>query len=237
MDGQARRLAAAMVAAVAMAWAGCAQAGAAVAAFSAAPAAVPGDAGLVTRWVLDAGDHRGRPFAVVDKKQARLYVFDARGRLAGATPALLGATPGDHIVPGVGERAQRGAVRADERTTPAGRFEAEPGVNHTGEHVVWADYESAFAIHRLRPGNSHAARAARLATPAAGDKRVSLGCVVVPVAFYRDVVERVLGNGRSVVYVLPETRRVHDVFGRLQAAAHARMAQARLLPTPFDAVN
>ncbi|MES2940693.1 MAG: L,D-transpeptidase [Pseudomonadota bacterium] len=222
---------AAGVAAAAMAWVGLAQA--------AVPAQdLAGDAGLVRRWVLESGDHRGHPFAVVDKKQARLYVFDTRGRLAGSTAALLGATRGDHIVPGVGERAQTGQVRADERTTPAGRFDAEPGVNNTGEHVVWADYASAFAIHRLRPGRALQARQLRLASPGAGDKRVSLGCVVVPVAFYRGVVEPMLGRSRSVVYVLPETRSVHDVFARLQAAAHApRVAQARFLLTSFDAVN
>jgi hypothetical protein len=32
--------------------------------------------------------------------------------------------------------------------------------------------------------------------------------VVVPVAFYQSVVQRVLGASKSVVYVLPETRPV-----------------------------
>lgn len=27
------------------------------------------------KWVLQSGDHRGRPFAIVDKKAASLYVF------------------------------------------------------------------------------------------------------------------------------------------------------------------
>lgn len=154
--------------------------------------------------VLRSGDARGRPFAVVDKLRARIYVFDAQARLAGHSPALLGSTPGDHTVPGVGERAQTGEVRPDERTTPAGRFEARPGRNDKGEHVVWVDYASAFAIHRLRPGFSHGPRAARFASGSAADLRVSWGCVVVPVAFYSRVVEPVLGAGPSVVYVMPE---------------------------------
>lgn len=166
------------------------------------------------RWIQRTADNKGRPFAVVDKKQARLYVFDARGRLAGISVALLGATPGDHIVPGVGERAQRGEVRADERTTPAGRFDAIPGRNLSGEHVVWADYASAFAIHRLRPGRAQAPRQRRMDSESPEDNRVSLGCVIVPVAFYKDVVQRVLGHERSVVYVLPETRRFKDLFGQ-----------------------
>ena len=47
-------------------------------------------------------------------------------------------------------------------TTPAGRFEAEPGINNKGEQVVWVDYDSAFAIHRLRPGFAYQSRATRL---------------------------------------------------------------------------
>lgn len=169
---------------------------------------------LVT-WALKTGDPRGRPFAVVDKRAAHLYVFHADGRLAGHSQALLGSTIGDHTVPGVGQRAQTGDVGPDERTTPAGRFEAMPGHNDKGEHVVWVDYQSAFAIHRLRPGFAYKARSTRLAHGDASDKRVSWGCVVVPVAFYTDVVERVLGAGRSVVYVLPETRSLQQVFRAL----------------------
>jgi len=37
--------------------------------------------------------------------------------------------------------------------------------------------------------------------------------VVVPVAFYDDVVSPLLGRQRGVVYVLPETRPVGEMFG------------------------
>ena len=57
-----------------------------------------------------------------------------------------------------------------------------------------------------------AARATRLASADAGDKRMSWGCVVVPVAFYTQVVDRVLGHVRSVVYVMPETSPLQKVF-------------------------
>jgi hypothetical protein len=182
-------------------------------AWAGAPDVVPsGEARDFIAWVQRSGDANGRPFAVVDKQRAAIHVYDARGRLQGTSVVLLGATFGDHSVPGVGERAQLGQVRADERTTPAGRFDAVPGTNLSGEHVVWADYASAFAIHRLRPGRSWKVRAARMDTPSPADNRVSLGCVIVPVAFYTDVVQRVLGRGRSVVYVLPETRPLKELF-------------------------
>jgi hypothetical protein len=176
--------------------------------------AASAEARSLVGWVQQTGDARQRPFAVVDKRAAQLYVFTADGRLAGQTPVLLGSAPGDHTAPGVGAHAQSGHVPPNERTTPAGRFEAEPGQNASGEPIIWVDFDSAFAIHRLRPGFSYRARSDRLAAGAAQSRRMSWGCVVVPVAFYQQVVDKVLGHSASVVYVLPETRSV-------QAFVHA----------------
>jgi hypothetical protein len=170
------------------------------------------DARSLVDWVLDSKDAKGRPFAVVDKQAAHIYVFHGDGRLAGHSAALLGSALGDHTVPGVGARAQTGSVPPEERTTPAGRFEAQPGENAKGEHVVWVDYASAFAIHRLRPGFAYQARSTRLATDQPMGKRVSWGCVVVPVQFYEQVVQSVLGRSRSVVYVMPEAGPLSAVF-------------------------
>ena len=157
------------------------------------------------KQILASADHGGRPFAIVDKKSATLAVYLGDGRLVGATPVLLGQTPGDQSVPGVGERAQVGQLRPGDRTTPAGRFATEPGHNLSGEPIVWVDYASALAIHRVRPGPSQERRVQSLASPDARDRRMSAGCVVVPEAFYEAVVQPVLGRGPGVVYVLPET--------------------------------
>jgi hypothetical protein len=175
------------------------------------------DARQLVDWVLKSGDPQGRPFAVVDKRAAHIYIFNADGSLASHSQALLGSTFGDHTVPGVGQRAQTGFVDEDERTTPAGRFEATPGHNNKGEHVVWVDYASAFAIHRLRPGFAYEARSTRLKTTRSADKRVSWGCVVVPVSFYENVVEPVLGASHSVVYVMPETVSMKALFQELDS--------------------
>jgi hypothetical protein len=169
-------------------------------------------------WIKQSGDPQGRPFAVVDKRNAMLYVFGADGRLAGSSAALLGSARGDHSVPGVNERTQAGTLRSEDKTTPAGRFEAQPGRNLQGEDVVWVDYASAFAIHRVRPGKAWKARAERLASANPSDKRVSWGCVVVPVDFYERVVAGVLGAGRSVVYVLPESQPAKAFFDALEAS-------------------
>ena len=170
--------------------------------------------GLAQR-ILASADHRGLPFAIVDKKAATLSIYLGDGRLVGSTPALLGQTPGDRSVPGVGERAQNGQLRIDDRTTPAGRFMSEPGHNLAGEAIVWIDYPSALAIHRVRPGPAQERRVQGLASPDARDRRLSAGCVVVPEAFFDAVVRPVLGRGPGVVYVMPEE----------QARAAARQAQ------------
>lgn len=174
------------------------------------------DAQTLVQWVLSSGDAGGKPFAVVDKRAARIWVFDANARLVGSSPALLGQAPGDHSVPGVGTRVLSG-IPISERTTPAGRFASEPGHNHKGEPIVWVDYEAALAIHRLRPAPAQERRPERLASESPADNRISLGCVVVSEAFYDQVVAPTLGRSAGVVYVLPETRSLQAVFGPMTA--------------------
>ena len=159
----------------------------------------------LARQVLESADHRSLPFAVIDKQAARILVFRSDGSLAGVSPALLGQTVGDQSVPGVGERTRSGRLRSADRTTPSGRYVSEPGHNLQGEPIVWIDYANALAIHRLRPGRAAERRAQRLASMNAAEMRISAGCVVVPVAFYEAVVQPLLGHGRGVVYVMPES--------------------------------
>lgn len=151
-----------------------------------------------------ADAHDGRPFAIVDKRAATLSVYAADGRLLGRTSALLGLTPGDDETPG-----SRGKVPAaltpQERTTPAGRFVAEPGRNLHGERIVWIDYDASLAIHRLRPAPARERRPERLASADPRDKRITLGCVVVDPDFFDRVVLPSLGSGAGgLVYILPE---------------------------------
>lgn len=190
---------------------------------------LPADVRQFVATIVASGDHLRRPFAVVDKQRAQLHVFDASGHLRGTSAVLLGQTRGDASAPNVGENTQNGHVPVHQRTTPAGRFVAEPGRNLQGEHVVWVDYDAAFAIHRLRPGASHAPRVARLATPTPDDNRASWGCVVVPVPFYTGVVTPWIGRRASVVYVLPEDGETADLV-----PAGGRAPTARLRPTAID---
>jgi len=183
------------------------QPGTSAASEAVAPLAQPTDArpalDLALR-VVQSGDHGNFPFAIVDKHAAQISVYRHDGTLVGTSTVLLGITPGDASMPGVGYRTQTGQLRLEDRTTPAGRFDTVPGRNLSGEAVVWIDYGTALAIHRLRPAPTHEKRVQRMASSNAHDKRISAGCVVVPETFYDLVIRPVLGNGRAVVYVMPE---------------------------------
>jgi hypothetical protein len=166
----------------------------------------------VAQWVMHSADNRNLPFMVVDKVQARVYVFHASGQLRGASSALLGLAIGDHTVPGIGQR-KLSSIRPEERTTGAGRFMASLDRDIHGVEVLWVDYDSALSLHRVVPGTPKERRAQRLASSNPADKRITYGCINVPVRFYEDVVSPAFKGTYGVVYVLPETRPAREVFG------------------------
>jgi hypothetical protein len=165
----------------------------------------------VADWVVDSGDNRGMPFAIVDKMDARVFVFDAHGRLRGAAPALLGLARGDYSVPGIGNR-KLSEIRPAERTTPAGRFVASLGYNFKGKDVLWVDYKNAVSLHRVITTNPEEHRLERLASPGPRDKRISYGCINVPAKFFDNVVKPTFTRTIGIVYVLPETRSIGEIF-------------------------
>lgn len=162
-------------------------------------------------WVMASGDHAQLHFAIIDKKAARVFVFEPSGRLRGAAPVLIGAAVGDDSVSGIGERPLA-QVQPHERTTPAGRFIAEPGRNLSGEEVVWVDYDAAVSMHRVRTAVAKERRLERLASPNPQDHRISYGCINLPAAFFDTVVHPAFKQRRGVVYVLPEVKPFNQVF-------------------------
>ena len=163
-------------------------------------------------WIVDSGDNHLKPFVIVDKKQAKVFVFDATGHLLGSAPVLLGLAIGDDSVPGIGQR-KLSSIRPEERTTPAGRFVASLDRNVRGEEILWVDYEAAISMHRVITSNPKERRLQRLASPSTSDRRISYGCINVPVQFYNMVLSPAFAGTDGIVYVLPETRSARDVFG------------------------
>ncbi|WP_411883976.1 hypothetical protein [Polaromonas sp. YR568] len=169
------------------------------------------DALHVAHWAIASGDNQGMPFLIVDKVNAKVFVFDAQGNLSGAAPALLGLARGDDSTPGIGER-KLSTIRPQERTTPAGRFVASLGQDLHGAEMLWIDYDTAISLHRVVTGTAAERRAQRLASASASDKRISYGCINVPVKFYDKVVSPAFTGTSGIVYILPETRPAREVF-------------------------
>lgn len=172
-------------------------------------------AARVVKWTVSNADHAGRPFLVVDKRNARVHLLRVDGTLQASAPALLGAARGDHTVPGIGERPLR-LIQPHERTTPAGRFEGEMGRNLQGEDVLWVDYDAAVSLHRVRAAGPAQRRLQRLASPTSTDNRISFGCINVPADFFDRVLVPAIG-ARTVIYVLPDTLPLEQVFPVLRA--------------------
>jgi len=183
------------------------------------------DARHVASWVVDSGDSESMPFAIVDKSDVKVFVFDADGHLRGATVALLGLARGDGSVPGIGDRALSD-IRPEERTTPAGRFVAELGRNLRKEATLWVNYDEGFAMHALRAANPKERRPQRLATPTPLDNRISFGCIIVPVNFFENVVRPAFAGTKGIVYVLPETRSANEVFASYDVDERAQRQSA-----------
>ena len=171
----------------------------------------PADVKHLANWVSYTRNNQKKAFVVIDKKQAQLYLFEPTGKLKSRTPVLLGRAVGDVIPPGTASKPIS-QLKEDEKTTPAGRFLAQPGKNAHGANVIWVDYHAAISMHRLLKVGQEM-RHERMATPDVADNRISNGCVNVPPAFYDKVLyPNVLKKG-AYVYVLPETRTPQQLFG------------------------
>jgi hypothetical protein len=177
------------------------------------------DARRMADWVLASDDNGSLPFVIIDKVSAKVFVFDKAGQLRGASMALLGLTRGDDSVPGIGSR-RLSTIGPSERTTPAGRFVAALG-NDFSHDVLWIDYGSSISMHRVIIGNPGDHRLQRLSTSSVDDKRITYGCVNVPVKFYNEVVLQTFHDTTGIVYILPEVKTIQQVFSLSTGAGGA----------------
>lgn len=164
----------------------------------------------VANWVKASGDNEDRPFVIIDKVNARVYLFDTHAKLLGTASALLGLGRGDDSVAGIGQR-KLSTITPKERTTPAGRFVASLGNDYT-QDILWVDYDLALSLHRVITGNIKDRRHQRLASATPLDNRISYGCINVPVDFYDKLIIPAFTGTTGVVYILPEIKEIEDVF-------------------------
>lgn len=158
----------------------------------------------VVATVVARRDNQRLPYLIIDKANARVFVFDAAGRLMGSDAALLGLARGDRSAPDIGTR-KLAAIGPAERVTPAGRFLAYLDHDAKGQQVLLIDYDASLALHPVAKGTVAERRAERLASATPDDNRISFGCINVPSRFYADVVGPAFARTPGVVYILPES--------------------------------
>jgi hypothetical protein len=172
-----------------------------------APAAVK----KMADWVFDSRDNHGLPFVIVDKPEAKVFVFDKSGRILGTAWALVGLARGDDSVTGIGTMPLA-QITPDIRTTPAGRFVASLGHDLGKLNVLWVDYPNAVSLHRVINTNPAERRLERIVSQVPAEHRISYGCINVPAPFFDNVVEPTFKDTHGIVYILPEVKEMRAVF-------------------------
>src|SRR6202012_4377285 len=99
-----------------------------------------------------------------------------------------------------------------DRVTPAGRFGDSLRHDLGEKDVLWVDYASGVALHRVVTSNPAEQRLRRLGSPSPAERRISYGCINVPAAFYDAFIDPAFAATSGVVYILPETRPIEEVF-------------------------
>jgi len=185
-----------------------------------APAITPSEAAKrVADWVATSKDNHSLPWAVVDKPNAALSLFDPNGKPLGTVPVLIGIAKGDEASPGVGSKKLADLGPA-EKTTPAGRFLAKFGMPVAGQRVLWVDYATSVALHPIpKDVGPKEHRRERMLSPTSADNRITFGCINVPKAFYSGLLSPLFRKKGGYVYVLPDTKPLEEVFPRLRVQA------------------
>jgi hypothetical protein len=162
----------------------------------------------IAQWAIDSGDHEGLPFVVVDKELARLFSFDALGRLQASAPVLLGAARGD---------------APEVPATPAGRFVIDTWQSSAKGTIVLVNGDVALSLYALPSPASPGRGPERLASARVEDKRISDGSLHVASDFYRQFIEPLRGQ-TGIAYVLPEVLPLHSTFAPSASSHPLRVA-------------
>jgi hypothetical protein len=169
----------------------------------------------VIDWIVASGDNGALPYIVIDKNNAALFLFDAKGAPLGTAPVLIGVAIGDDATPGIGSK-NLAEIGPAEKTTPAGRFLAKYGLAAGRQRVLWVDYATSVALHPIPTGyNPKERRRQRMLSPTSDDNRITFGCINVPSAFYTKSVQPQFRKKGGYVYVLPDTKPLEAVFPSL----------------------
>lgn len=162
----------------------------------------------VVERVIKINDNKQRPFIIVDKKQAEIYVFDSTGIVLSKAPILLGMAIGDDLPIEIA-RLPLSQIKQSSRITPAGRYIAELGKDTHGKDVLWVDFAGNLAIHPVINVPKQD-RLERLNSITIEDNRISWGCINVPKIFFKKYILNIFSRSKGMVYILPEVKSIKD---------------------------
>lgn len=161
-------------------------------------------------WVKENKDNQHLPYAIIDKKNAHIFVFDAKSRIVDHGPVLLGIAKTDRIDPKT-LNAPLSSIGKKDRVTPSGRYHSVIGPDHRGKDVLWVDTKYAVALHPVVnvPGQK---RRTRLQSTTSTDNRITWGCINVSVPLFKNVLSPLFKSTAGIVYILPEAAPVEQLL-------------------------
>ncbi len=162
------------------------------------------------KWIKKRKDNMKLPYAIIDKKNAHIYIFDPKSKILDSGPVLLGIAKADKIDPKT-LNAPLSAIGKNDRVTPSGRYRSIIGKDHKGKEVLWVDTKYAIALHKVAnvPGQK---RIVRLNSATSEDNRITWGCINVSVPLFKKVISPLFKPKTGMVYILPEAAPVEQLL-------------------------
>lgn len=161
-------------------------------------------------WVKKNKDNRKLPYAIIDKKNAHIFVFDAKSKIVDHGPVLLGIAKSDKIDPKT-LNARLSSIGKKDRVTPSGRYVSVFGPDHRGKDVLWVDTKYAVGLHPVAnvPGQR---RKTRLNSTTSADNRITWGCINVSKPLFKNVLTPLFKPKAGIVYILPEAAPIEQLL-------------------------
>jgi hypothetical protein len=81
------------------------------------------------------------------------------------------------------------------------------------EKILWVDYDTAISLHPVVTKVPSENRVERLTSITSSDNRISYGCINVSKSFFQKIVTPAFRESSGIVYILPDSHAIEDVFG------------------------
>lgn len=140
-------------------------------------------------------------FIVADKKEGYLYLVDPTTNEILKAPALYGRGIGD-VLPADDLNVKKSQYS---NITPSGEFKVTRMYSTKLRQYILVFLEgktAVMAIHKLYTGNKAQRREERIQSADPNEKRITNGCINIPVDFWDLYLERIPDNTK--LYVLPD---------------------------------